>query len=113
MKAPSVRWIAIGVAVLVLPVLVYSYGGGSDDGPHRPVFSWQWKLCETGDICVSVPAPCGEWQPANAIHERNASAYYGHLMTVVEETGMDCVSTNLSTRKPAALCQAGACVLSE
>ena len=106
-----IAWLAGGGAVLVLSSLFYVFAWPSSDRPRRPVFSPQWELCEPGDSCVAVQAPCGEWQPVNGIHESDAAAYYGHLMTVVEETGMECVSTNLSTRKPAAYCQSETCTL--
>lgn len=113
MKGKLVGWLAGGAAVLFLSSLLYVFAWPSADRPGRPVFSPQWELCEAGETCVAVQAPCGEWQPVNEVHEGDAAAYYGHLMTVVEETGMECVSTNLSTRKPAAYCRSGTCTLGQ
>jgi len=96
---------------VLLSAILYVVAGRSDDRAPRPVFNPQWQECRTGDACVAVQAPCGEWQPVNGRHETDAAAYYGHLITVVEETGMECVSTNLSTRKPAAYCRLGKCTL--
>lgn len=113
MDGKLIKWLAGCAAVLAVSSFVYVFARPSADQPRRLVFDSQWQLCAAGDVCVAVPAPCGEWQPVNAAHRRDASAYYGHLMTVVEETGMECVSTNLSMHKPAAHCRSGACVLSQ
>jgi hypothetical protein len=111
MKRRLTGWLAGGAAVLALSSLLYVFAGPWADAPRRPVFDPRWELCEAGETCVAVQAPCGEWQPANAKHETEAAAYYGHLMTVVEATGMECVSTTLNTRKPAAYCLSGTCTL--
>ncbi|MDH3229905.1 MAG: hypothetical protein OEN55_08950 [Alphaproteobacteria bacterium] len=102
---------AVGGAGILfgLGLLVYVISGLIAGQPDRPVFSSEWVLCDEGDMCVAVAAPCGEWQPVNRAHEEAAAAYYGHLITVVEEAEMMCMSTNLSMRKPAAYCRSGVC----
>jgi len=113
MKAKLIGWLAGGGAVLAVSSFLYVFAWPASDTPRRPVFDPLWELCGAGEACVAVQAPCGEWQPVNAAHEQDAAAYYTHLMTVVEETGMECVSTNLSVGKPAAYCKSGTCVLSQ
>jgi len=113
MKRKVTAWLAGGGTVLAVSSFVYVFAWPAPDRPRRPVFDPQWEQCGAGDVCVAVQAPCGEWQPANAAHEKDAAAYYAHLMTVVEEAGMECGSANLSVRKPAAYCKSGTCTLSE
>lgn len=112
MRGKRLAWAAGGAAALLLSSILYVLAGRPDDRPRRPVFSRQWESCDRVEACVAVQAPCGEWQPVSETHETDAAAYYGHLMTVVEETGMECVSTNLSTRRPAAYCVSGKCTIS-
>jgi hypothetical protein len=94
-------------------MLVYIISELTTGAPDRAVFSPEWVLCDEGDVCVAVAAPCGEWQPVNGTHEEVAAAYYGHLITVVEEAEMICMSTNLSRRKSAAYCRYGVCELAQ
>ena len=110
MKDKRLVW-AVGGAGFLLGVgsLVYVVAGLTAGNQDRPVFNPEWGLCDGADICVAVQAPCGEWQPVNRKHEADAAAYYGHMMTVVETTRMECVSTNLSSGKPAAYCLSGVC----
>lgn len=107
-------WIVGGLgALLLLGVLVYVVSGLVAGNRGRAVFSPEWELCGRGDACVAVAAPCGGWQPVNEKHEDDATAYYGHLITVVEEAEMMCMSANLSTRKPGAYCLTGVCALAQ
>ena len=112
MTGKNLGWIAGGTgALLALGAFVYVVAGFTAGKPDRPVFSPEWGLCDDGNTCVAVEAPCGEWQAVNAKHEADAAAYYGHLITVVETTGMECVSTNLNRQTPAAYCLSGVCDL--
>ncbi len=112
MKGKRLVWAVGGAGILFgVGLLVYVVAGLTAGEPDRPVFSPEWTLCDGGDVCVAVQAPCGEWQPVNAKHQADAAAYYGHLMTVVETAGMECVSTNLSRSKPAASCLSAVCSL--
>ena len=110
MKGKRLVWAVGGAGILLgVGLLVYVVAGLTAGKPYRPVFSPEWKLCDQGDVCVAVQAPCGEWQPVNRKHKADAAAYYGHLMTVVETTGMECVGSNLSRGKPMASCRSGVC----
>ncbi len=112
MSETRLQWIGGGAAAaLALGALVYVTAALTGAEPERPVFSPQWTICDAGDSCVVVQAPCGEWQPVNAAHQASATIYYNHLMTVVEETGMECVSASLSRIRPAARCRLGRCEL--
>ncbi len=114
MTGKRLFWIAGGLGVLALAAaLAYVVSGLVAGEKDRAVFSPEWELCRAGDICIAVQAPCGEWQPVNEKHEVDATAYYDHLITVVESTGMICMSVNVSRRKPAAYCLAGACTLAQ
>jgi hypothetical protein len=114
MKGKHLVWAVGGAGILLGVGLLVNVLAGITAGKHdRPVFGPEWTVCDGGDICVAVQAPCGEWQPVNAKHEVDAAAYYDHLMTVVEATGMECVSTNLSRVRPAASCRSGACSLAQ
>lgn len=110
MKDKRLVWATAGAIFLVgAGLLAYAVSGLTAGRPVRPVFSPDWQSCDLGEACVAVQAPCGEWQPVNWMHEADAAAYYSHLITVVETTGMECVSTNLSRTKPAAYCLSGTC----
>ncbi len=112
MTTRRLQWIGGGVlGALSVGAVVYVVSELGGAAPDRPVYNAEWALCIPGDRCVAVQAPCGEWQPANARHEGAAATYYSHLMTIVEETGMECVGSNLSRRKPAAQCLSGTCNL--
>ncbi len=112
MTKKRLQWIGAGaLGTLSVVAIAYVVSGLGGAAPDRPVFNAEWALCTPGDICVTVLAPCGEWQPVNARHEGAAAAYYSHLMTIVEATGMECVGTNLSRRKTPAQCLSGACKL--
>lgn len=114
MKGKRLVWPASGAGILLgIGLLVYVVAGLTAGKPDRPVFSPDWELCDRGDVCVTVQAPCGEWQPVNAKYEADAAAYYSHLITVVEAAGMECMSTNLSRGKPAAFCLSGVCSVAQ
>ena len=114
MKGRRFGWIAGGAgAVLLMGAVIYVISDLTAGNRDRPVFSREWELCDSADVCVAVPAPCGEWQPVNQRHEQDAAAYYGHLITVVEEAEMVCMSVNLSTRRPQAFCVSGVCGLAQ
>jgi len=112
MKRKRLVW-AVGAAGVSIGIGMFAYvvSGLTARNPDRAVFSPEWGLCDSGDACVAVEAPCGEWQSVNRKHAGDAAAYYGHLITVVETTGMECVSVTLSRPKPAAYCVSGACEL--
>lgn len=114
MSGKRLVWISGGLgALLLLAALAYLVFGSAAGERGRTVFSPEWESCDGGDICVAVKAPCGEWQPVNRKHEVEAAAYYGHLITVVEEAEMICMSVNLSRRKPGAYCLSGTCTLAQ
>jgi hypothetical protein len=114
MKGKRLVWAVGGAGILLgSGLLVYAFAGLTTSKPDRRVFSPIWEVCDQGDVCVAVQDPCGEWQPVNKKHEEDAAAYYGHLITVVDTTGMECVSVNLSRRKPAAYCLSGACSVAQ
>ncbi len=114
MRGKHLVWTLGGSSILLgLGVLVYIIFGLTAGRPDRPVFNPEWVYCDQGDVCVAVQAPCGEWQPVNMKREEDAAAYYGHLITVVEEAEMVCMSTNLSRWTPAAYCLSGTCTLAQ
>lgn len=113
MKGGRVGWIAGGAsALLLLVATVYFIAGLMAGEADRPLFSPEWELCDTGEVCVAVQAPCGEWQPVNEKYEEDAAAYYDHLIRVVESE-MVCMRVNMSTRKPQAFCVSGVCGLAQ
>lgn len=105
--------IATGAAAILIGIGIIAYNivGVMRDGTERPLFDAEWALCDDGDACVAVPAPCGQWEPVNSKHARDAADYYSHLITVVEETEMQCLRASLSTRRPDAYCVSGTCKL--
>lgn len=112
MAGKQLFWIAGGLGVVaLLAALAYAVSVFAAGKADRTVFSPEWETCDGGDVCVAVPAPCGEWKPVNKTHERDAAAYYDHLTTVVETNGMVCMGTDLSVRRPSAYCLSGACAL--
>ena len=113
MTGPASRWLIGGGVIVAATTLFYVLAGRAVERPARPVFSPDWQLCIPGDSCAAVPAPCGEWQAVNSVHKEAATAYYEHLITVVEETGMDCVVTRLGRGEPAAHCVSGTCAIAE
>lgn len=113
MKDGRLGWIAGGAgALLLVGVAIYIVAELTAGDRDRPLFSPEWELCDRADICVAVPAPCGEWQPVNEKYEQDAAAYYAHLIAVVESE-MICMSRNLNPRKPQALCISGVCGLAQ
>lgn len=111
MKVEPAVWLAGGAGLVFLGAVIYVAGGFVRGSTERPVYNYEWALCEAAEQCVAVPAPCGEWEAVNKRFETEAEAYYAHLITVVEQQEMTCLSTRLSTRIRGAYCQGGICTI--
>ncbi len=79
----------------------------------RPTFERKWDFCETGDSCVPVLGPCGRWSPVNEKYLDDATAYYDHLITVVETTELSCPWGPVPDFQPRAYCLSGFCTLAQ
>ena len=93
----------------------YYYLPGDSTGPDtRRVFDPIWQSCNTGDFCVAVVAPCGTWEAANRKFKSEATAYYDHMISVVDGSG-DFYCTQMPEFGPAppAICRFGQCVVAK
>lgn len=112
MKSKGLIWFLGAAGAVALAVLFYLLSNPLEE-PRRALFREGWELCEVGDKCVAVDAPCGEWKPVNEKYEDDAAAYYRHLITVVEKGEMVCMESFVGGTKPNAWCVSGACTLAQ
>lgn len=80
----------------------------------RPGYDETWAYCESGDKCTAIRAPCDSWIAINNRHLGDASAYYDHMITLVEESSqMECATAPQSDIQPKAYCLSGLCMLAQ
>lgn len=102
--------VALGLAMVLLVV-----GGGyylfqSGAFRDRPQFDRRWEYCESGDRCIAVRAPCESWVSINEKHLDDARAYYGHMISVIENSSeLACQSRPHGDRPPIGYCLSGLC----
>ncbi len=89
---------------------LYDIGAFSE----RPRYDQTWAYCDSGDRCAAVRAPCDSWVAISDKHLDDATAYYDHMIALVEESPqMECASSPQSDIQPKAYCLSGLCMLAQ
>lgn len=74
------------------------------------IYDENWEKCEAGDVCVAVSAPCRTWMAVNEKYQAEATAYYNHLISVIDESeGVGCMPGQGRFIQPYAACRIGVC----
>ena len=104
--------LAIAVAAFVGGTAYY-YLPEDGAGPEtRRVFDPIWQSCSAGDFCVAVMAPCGTWECVRQKYHSQATAYYQHLISVVDGSGeFYCAKKSEFGPPPPAICKSGRCTI--
>ncbi len=101
----------VAVAAFVGGTAYYYLPGDGAEPAARRVFDPIWPSCNTGDICKAVLGPCGAWEPVNRKYASEATAYYDHMISVVDESGkFHCTQMPVFGPAPLAICRTGRCV---
>ena len=100
----------VAVAAFIGGTAYYYLPGDVGDPQTRQVFDPMWQSCNSTDICAPVLAPCGAWEPVNRKFLSEATAYYEHMISVVDESGkFHCAQMPVFGPPPAAICKTGRC----
>ena len=104
--------LAIAVAAFVGGTAYY-YLPEDGAGPEtRRVFDPIWQSCSAGDFCVAVMAPCGTWESVRQKYKSQATAYYQHMISVVDGSGeFYCAKKSEFGPPPPAICKSGRCTI--
>lgn len=115
MTAGQKKFLAVMGAVLVLLLAIgaiYLYNIGAFSS--RPSYNGTWANCESGDRCVAIRSPCDSWVAVNNKYLDDASAYYDHMITLVEDSPrISCAYSPQNDIQPTAYCLSGLCVTAQ
>ena len=115
MTAGQKKFLAVLGAALAAMLLIgawYLYDIGAFS--ERPRYDQTWAYCDSGDRCTAIRAPCDSWIAISDKHLDEATAYYDHMIALVEESPqMECASSPQSDVQPKAYCLSGLCMLAQ